>query len=142
MNSLLSEQDESNLILAIREQELRTSAEIRVCISEKWIFRHQHYAWKIFRKTGMFNTREHNAVLIMLMPRVHRIVIIGDSAINHLVPDQFWQECVESMITIMRQHGALSSLHEGLRLVGDVLSQHWPRRPDDMNELPDELIRD
>ena len=142
MKTFLSNEDETELVSAIREQELRTSAEIRVCVSRKWIFRHQRYAWKVFAKTGMFNTQHRNAVLIVMMPRVHRIVIIGDTAINKVVPEQFWQESVNAMIQQMREHGALSSLREGLRRVGDILSQHWPYRPDDTNELSDDLIRD
>jgi uncharacterized membrane protein len=46
------------------------------------------------------------------------------------------------MIHRMHDANALHALREGLRRVGDVLSSHWPRDADDVNELPDEILKD
>lgn len=141
MKYFLTIEDEALLVEAIREQELRTSAEIRVCLTYKLILRPEHYAWKVFEKTGMRNTRERNGALIVMMPRMRKIVMIGDSAFDAVVPEGYWKESVDAMIRQMHDATPLEALREGLERLGDLLAVHWPRGDDDANELPDELIR-
>ncbi len=129
------------LVDAIREQELRTSAEIRICLSYKLLWRHERYAWKVFDRAGMRNTRQRNGVLIVMMPVMKKVIIIGDTGIDSVVPSDFWKTTVAAMIHEIHETDALHSLREGLRRVGDVLSVHWPREDGDVNELPDEILR-
>lgn len=141
MKAFLTIEEEALLVEAIREQELRTSAEIRVCLSYKLILRPEHYAWKVFEKTGMRNTRQRNGALIVMMPRMKKIVMIGDSAFDAVVPAGYWRESVDAMIRQMHDGTPLDALREGLVRLGDLLVFHWPRGDDDLNELPDELLR-
>lgn len=134
-------EEETALVDAIREQERRTSAEIRVCITDKLIWRHERFAWKVFEENGMRATKHRNAALIVMMPRVRRIVVIGDSGLNAVVSSEFWRDSVAAMIRRMHDDGPFEALREGLRCLGDPLAHHWPREDDDMNELPDEIIR-
>ena len=141
MTRFLTDEEEGMLVEEIRRQEARTSAEIRVCVTDKLIFRPQRYAWRIFDETGMRKTRERNGALIVMMPRVKKIVIIGDCALHELVGDGYWQQAVAAMVREMHQLGPLDAIREGLQRLGDTLATHWPRREDDINELPDEIVR-
>ncbi|MES2661089.1 MAG: TPM domain-containing protein [Verrucomicrobiota bacterium] len=140
MKPILTETEETLLVEAIREQELRTSAEIRICVSYKHLWRHERYAWKVFERAGMRNTRRRNGVLIAMMPRIKKVVVIGDTGIDAVVPQDFWKETVAAMIHEMHKSAALPALREGLRRVGDVLAVHWPREDGDANELTDEIL--
>lgn len=126
---------------AIREQEKRTSAEIRICITQKRIWRPYRYAWKTFDQLGMRNTQNRNGVLIMLMPRVRKVVIVGDVAIQAVVPSDYWQKVIDVMIQKIKNDVPLAALYEGLREIGDTLSIHWPVESKDVNELPDEIVK-
>ncbi len=137
----LSDEDEASLVEAIREQEARTSAEIRVCVSYKLLWNHERYAWRKFEETGMRGTVQRNAVLIVMMPRTKKIVILGDSGVNAVVTPSYWRDAVAAMVRHMHDAGPLEALREGLRRVGDTLSAHWPRTEDDVNELPDEILK-
>ncbi len=128
------------LVDAIRAEELRTSAEIRVCVTYKLIWRHERYAWNVFDRAGMRDTRQRNGVLIVMMPTVKKVVIIGDTGINAVVPEDFWKETVAAIIRELHESNALDALREGLRRLGDTLSIHWPREGDDVNELSDEIL--
>jgi uncharacterized membrane protein len=141
MKPILTDEQELMLVEAIREQELRTSAEIRICVSYKLIWRYERYAWQVFERAGMRNTRQRNGVLIAMMPLIKKVVIIGDSGINAVVPEDFWKETVAAMIHEMHESDALHALREGLRRTGDVLSVHWPCEDGDVNELADEILR-
>lgn len=140
MKSFLTNEEETVLVEAIREQEARTRAEIRICITHKFIWRHERFAWRKFEEVGMRNTLERNAVLIVMMPRMKKIVICGDSGVNAVVPPGYWQDAITAMIRQMHDSGPLEALRAGLRLMGDTLSVHWPRRADDLDELPNEIL--
>jgi uncharacterized membrane protein len=141
MTRFLTEEEETLLVEEIRKQEARTSAEIRVCVTDKLIFRPQRYAWRLFDSIGMRDTRERNAALIVMMPRVKKIVVIGDSALHEIVGAPYWQNVVSAMVREMHASGPLNAIREGLHRLGDTLANHWPRRDDDTNELPDEILK-
>lgn len=141
MTDFLTAEEELLLVEAIREQEARTSAEIRVCICDRYIFHPERYAWKKFDEIGMRRTRHRNAALILVLPRMKTFVMLGDSGFDAVVPPEFWEDSVKAMIARMHEIGPLDSLREGLRRLGDTLSRHWPREADDVNELPDEILR-
>ena len=141
MDHFITDEEEQLLVAAIREQEARTSAEIRVCVTDKVIFRPKRYAWRVFEKNGMRNTRNRNAALIVMMPRVKQIVMLGDSGLDAVVSAGYWKDAVAAMVKCMNDHGPLASLQEGLRCLGDQLAVHWPRSANDVNELADEILR-
>ena len=141
MTTFLTAEEELKLVEAIREQEARTSAEIRICICDRFILRPERYAWKKFEEIGMRNTRHRNGALILMLPRKKTVVILGDSGFDAVVPPEFWKDSVKAMISQMNSLGPLESLREGLRRLGDTLSLHWPREANDVNELPDEILR-
>jgi uncharacterized membrane protein len=141
MTSFLTDEEEATLVAEIRQQEQRTSAEIRVCICEKLIFFPERYAWRMFEKIGMRQTRQRNGALIVIIPSRKKIVILGDTGFDAVVPPGFWEESVNAMVKQMHQLGPLEALLEGLRRLGDTLAIHWPAEPGDRNELPDEILR-
>ena len=57
MKPILTDEEELLLVTAIREQEQRTSAEIRVCLTYKLLLRPERYAWKVFERACMQATR-------------------------------------------------------------------------------------
>lgn len=141
MKAILTNEEEVSLVEAIREQEARTSAEIRICVTYKFILRPERYAWRIFNGIGMRDTRQRNGALIVMMPRMKTVVIIGDSGFDAVVPPNYWPDAVASMVRRMHDSGPLDALLGGLRLLGDTLSTHWPRGADDVNELSDDLVK-
>ena len=141
MKPILTDEEELLLVAAIREQEQRTSAEIRVCLTYKLLWRPERYAWKVFERACMQATRQRNGVIIVMMPRMKKVIVLGDTGVNALVPPDFWKETVDAMIHELHQSDALTALREGLQRLGDTLARHWPRTPGDVNELPDELLR-
>ena len=141
MQSFLAKEDEAALLAEIRTQEARTSAEIRVCVTYKFIWRHERYAWRVFEKSGMRNTRHRNGALIVMMPMMRKVMILGDSGLDAVVPAGYWQDAVKAMVHQMHEAGPLDALREGLRRLGDTLAAAWPREAGDVNELPDEILK-
>lgn len=141
MTSFLTDEEEALLVEMIREQEARTSAEIRVCVTRRLVFRPERYAWRLFEKIGMRQTRHRNGALIVMMPRLKKVILLGDTGLDAVVTEDYWKNAVAAMVQRMHEAGPLESLREGLRRLGDTLASHWPREEDDRNELLDEILR-
>ena len=85
-------------------------------------------------------THGRTGVLLYLSMREHRAEIVADEPIAAIVGAEVWGEAMADMLVEIRQGNIASGLVAGIRDVGVVLSEHFPREVDDENELPDRLI--
>ena len=90
----------------------------------------------------MQKTRERNAVLIFVAPRTHKFAVVGDVGVHTRCGEQFWNEMAAEISGHFRQSGFTRGLVHGIKKAGDLLAQHFPRRPDDQNELSDDVAHD
>ena len=137
----LSKLEHDRIIQAIHEAESKTSGEIRVLIERgKLKSDPLEAARSKFHRLGMHKTRERNAVLIFVAPRVHKLAVVGDKAIHEKCGDEFWQRVVERMRTHLQNEKFSDALVEAVKEIATVLERHFPKTSDDTNELPDDLI--
>jgi len=87
----------------------------------------------------MHLTAEHHGVLIYLAVEDRKLAIVGDSGIHGRVGDAYWQRVRDLMLAKLREGRPLDAVLAGIDEVGRVLAQHFPRRPDDRNELSDQV---
>ena len=85
-------------------------------------------------------THGRTGVLLYLSMREHRAEIVADQPIAAIVPAEVWGEAMADMLAEIKQGHIAEGLAAGVRDVGQVLSEHFPRSEDDENELPDRLI--
>jgi uncharacterized membrane protein len=142
---LFAEHDFEAITEAIRRAEATTSAELRVHL-ERRVQRLPgqrpdalRRARKVFAHLGMHLTAEHHGVLIYLAIEDRKLAIVGDDGIHQRVGDAYWEHVRDLMITKLRDGRALDAVLAGIEEVGRVLAEHFPRRPDDQNELPDHV---
>jgi uncharacterized membrane protein len=137
----LSKLEHERIVSAIREAESKTSGEIRLFIQRgKLSVDPLIVAQKKFQRLGMHKTRERNAVLVFVAPRVHKFAVIGDKAIHEKCGEQFWQRVVDGMRVHFQNERFSHALIEAVNEVGKVLTTHFPRTSANANELPDEII--
>jgi uncharacterized membrane protein len=137
----LTKLEHDRIVGAIREAESKTSGEIRVLIQRgKSKSDPLVAAQKKFHRLGMHKTRERNAVLIFVAPRVHKLAVVGDNAIHERCGDEFWQRIVETMRVHFRNEKFSDALIDAVNEVGKVLAAHFPRTLASANELPDDVI--
>lgn len=92
-----------------------------------------------FVRNGLMNTRDRTGVLVYVSLRERRVQILGDKGIHEKVGDSFWQAECDRIVAGIRGGRAADGLAEAIRSVGEKLQQHFPRREDDQNELPDRV---
>jgi uncharacterized membrane protein len=137
----LTKLEHDRIIQAIHEAESKTSGEIRVLIQRGKLRSDPLVAaQRKFQRLGMHKTRERNAVLIFVAPRVHKFAIVGDQAIHETCGDELWQRVVEGMRTHFQNEKFSDALIEAVKEIGTVLERHFPKTSDDTNELPNDVI--
>ena len=85
-------------------------------------------------------THGRTGIMLYLSMKEHRAEIVADEPIAELVSAEVWGEAMADMLVEIRKGNIADGLVAGIRDVGVVLSEHFPRAEDDENELPDRLI--
>jgi uncharacterized membrane protein len=88
---------------------------------------------------NMQKTDKRNGVLFYLAVNNRRFAVIGDTGINAVVPDEFWDDLKNLLLNHFRDNQFTEGLIEGIGKVGSHLKQHFPYQTGDVNELSDEI---
>ncbi len=139
-SSFLEKLEHQRIVEAIAAAERQTSGEIRVFIQHGTINDAVAAAKVQFERLGMTATRERNGVLIFVGPRSQKFAVLGDEGIHQRCGPEFWQAVVEMMREEFRSEHFTDALVQGIARIGELLSENFPRRPDDRNELPDTVL--
>jgi putative membrane protein len=97
-------------------------------------------ALRLFKAGTEQRTADHTGVLIYLSLADHRAEIVADTAIAAKVAPEVWGEAMGDMLSHIRTGCIAEGLAAGVRDVGFVLTQHFPKPEGDKNQLPDDLI--
>lgn len=137
---IFSSEEQERIVQAITVAESKTSGEIRLVVDRKIVSDSiLDGAVDYFRKLEMHKTALKNGVLIYLATEDHQFAIIGDEGINMRVGTDFWDETKEQMVEFFRRGDFVQGLITGIYHAGEQLQIFFPRRSDDINELPDEI---
>ena len=139
VRAFLSEEDLAAIAGAVRQAEARTSAEVRVHLDHTCEEDALQRAVKIFERLGMHRTAERHGVLIYVSVTDRKLAVIGDAGIHERVGEAYWRELVDAVRDRLRQQRSREGLIHAVEQVGETLSRHFPRRPDDVNELSDDV---
>ena len=96
-------------------------------------------AVRAFHEKGLHRTREGNGILIFISLLEHRVWILGDRGINAVIPPERWTSLASGLASGIHGGRMVETLITTITEVGDILREHFPRRTDDTNELPDLL---
>lgn len=129
--------DHPRIVRAIASAEAKTSGEIRVFVQRGEIADPVAAARAQFEKLGMTRTRERNGILIFVAPRAQKFAVIGDEGVHTKCGDVFWQQLIETMQGHFKGENFTDAVIEAIGQTGELLAQHFPRAPNDPNELPD-----
>lgn len=127
------------MIAAIRAAESQTAGEIRVHVERRCAGDPMTAANLWFRRLGMEKTKDRSGILFYVAVDDRRFAIVGDSGIHAKVGDEFWGKLRDAMQEAFVRGDAATGLCLAIDEAGALLAKHVPRRPEDRNELPDEI---
>jgi uncharacterized membrane protein len=140
-HKFLREIEHDRIVGAIKSAEAKTSGQIRVFL-QRGTFEEDvlERAQKKFFQLGMQKTRERNAILVMVAPRVQKFAVVGDEGVHQKCGERFWQELVEKMRGHFLREEFTEALVEGIESAGQLLARYFPRTGPSTNELPDDIV--
>lgn len=133
--------DTARIEQAISQLEQQTSAELRVVVERKAKGNSAlARAEQLFDELEMQNTAERNGVLIYLAFKPHYLAVVGDEGIHQKVSGAFWQTVYEAMKSDCQAGNYTQAVCQGIEQVGRQLAVHFPRKADDRDELPNQVV--
>jgi uncharacterized membrane protein len=143
--NFFSDDDFLRISNQIKKSEQSTSGEIRISIKEKRSLLEfkkdiRELAEKEFKKLGMTGTRDKTGILLFLLLGERKFYILADEGINSKVPQDTWDKVRDEIQNNFREGKFAGGIVTGIERVGNILSEHFPIRKDDTNELSNKVI--
>ncbi|CUS96084.1 TLP18.3, Psb32 and MOLO-1 founding protein of phosphatase [Candidatus Kryptobacter tengchongensis] len=144
VRDIFSRDDLRKISDKISEIEKNTSGEIRVSIREKRSLMEKKLsifdmALREFYRLGMDKTKDGTGVLVYILLSEKKLQIVADKGINDKVENETWQKIADKIAEKFKQGKYLDGIIDGLDEIGKILSQNFPIKPDDRNELSNEV---
>jgi putative membrane protein len=95
-----------------------------------------------FTAHGLHYTKGHTGILILASLLEHRVEVLADRGINEKVQAGTWDEVVQIVTAGLKSGDACRGFCAAIGRCGDILAQHFPRSPDDQDELANKLVTD
>lgn len=96
-------------------------------------------ALRQFHEGGVHRTRERNGLLIFVSMLERRIEIVTDIGITDRIPATTWDGVVRELGTDLHRSDLGDALARAVIHCGEILADHFPPRPDDVNELSNQV---
>jgi len=93
-----------------------------------------------FVEQGLHETRDRTGILILISLFEHRVQVLADSGINAKVPAHTWDQIVDIIIDGLKNKRSAAAICQAIERCGELLQEHFPRKHDDTDELPNLII--
>lgn len=100
----------------------------------------QERAFKAFHDHGLHKTRDETGVLFMLSLLERKVYILADKGIYEKINQETLDEFAKNISTGIKKNKGAEALAKAITGVGEILAKYFPAKPDDTNELSDEII--
>lgn len=97
-------------------------------------------AVQAFYEKGLHTTREATGVFFFISLFEHKVRVLADTGINSKISPQELQAYASDLAKGIRDGRAAEILCREIASLGEVLTEHFPVKPDDVNELSNQVI--
>lgn len=97
-------------------------------------------AERAFLEHGLYKTVDKTGVLIFISYLEKEVIVMGDEGINAKVSSEEWQHIVDTIINGIKTKKVAEGIVEAILQCEDLLLKNgFVIKPDDTNELPDDI---
>lgn len=96
-------------------------------------------AAEAFHRFRVRKTEAGTGILIYISLFERMVRVQGDDTINSKLVPNDWEKVLNSIIEGLKAEDIVGGLSQGILMSGDLLSQHFPIQPGDINEIADKL---
>ena len=97
-------------------------------------------AFRAFYEKKLHATRDNTGVLFFISLLERKVWILADSGIYQKISQEILIAYAKNIAVGIKQGQACNALCREIEAVGDILIRHFPIKPDDTNELSNEVI--
>lgn len=92
-----------------------------------------------FQRFRVRSTAAGSGVLLYVSLFEHMVWVVGDAPINDKVPQSEWEQIRDRILGGFRRGDRAGGLCAAVARCSEILAEHFPPRPDDVDELTNEL---
>ncbi len=119
--------DKARVRAAIDAAEQLTTAPIQVSIAPYFWGDVRRTAGRAFRKHGLANTADRNAVLVFVVPSRRKFAVVGDVAAHDAMGQRTWDALAALAQQKLAQDDPTAALASIIEEIARALATHWPR---------------
>jgi putative membrane protein len=93
-----------------------------------------------FYEQGLYKTRDRTGILIYVSLLEKSVIVLGDTGINEKVKQEHWDGVVKLIVGGIRKGNIAQGIVAGILSCKEMLKTHFPVKPDDTDELKDDLV--
>jgi putative membrane protein len=93
-----------------------------------------------FTAHGLHYTKNHTGILIFASLFERRVVVLADRGIHEKVQDGTWDEIVRIVTAGLKSNDGCAAFCAAIEECRKILAGHFPRSPEDRDELEDKLV--
>lgn len=97
-------------------------------------------ALQAFHELDLSATRDRTGVLVFISLLEHRVEIIADRGIYEKADREIWSRTVKECGQLIRGKDVMAGAAYAVESVGQILTQHFPVKPGERNEIPDRVV--
>ncbi|MDC0255078.1 TPM domain-containing protein [Bacteriovoracales bacterium] len=99
-------------------------------------------ALQAFFENNLHTTKDRTGILIMVSALEHRVEILADKGINDKVEVETWNKILTPFIDQIKNDQLIDGLVDTIVECGKVLTEYFPIKSDDRNELSNKIVTD
>lgn len=93
-----------------------------------------------FAESGVYATKDRTGILVFVSCMEHEVRIIADSGISEKIPQGEWDRIATLLASGIKNKKTGTAIVEAIHSCGKLLSEHFPAKKINPNELPDGLV--
>ncbi len=97
-------------------------------------------AFRAFYEKGLYRTKKNTGVLFFLSLLERKVWVLADKGIHEKIRQETLNGFAATVSRGISDGKACEALCEAIARAGELLAKHFPKSPDDTNELSDEVM--
>ena len=97
-------------------------------------------AVKTFYEKGLYKTKKNTGVLFFLSLLERKVWVLADKGIYEKIGQETLNKFAGTVSQGIKEGRACNALCEAIEMAGELLAKHFPITPEDIDELPDEVM--
>ncbi|MEN0065690.1 MAG: TPM domain-containing protein [Myxococcota bacterium] len=97
-------------------------------------------AMRHFVSRGVHQTRDRTGILLFVVEQEKWAEIVADEGIHAKVGSDVWVDAIQALVAGVKRDDVVGGFEAAIGRCAEVLTEHFPRRPDDVDELSNRLV--